>query len=124
MINEQSIFKKIKEQLSLRNKYFYWSTFILLIAILTWINNYGFYSHVERTSVRTVVQFEKSVLEIIDNYPKQNKEEIQQLIIKLASRWQHFSYYNSGIELILLNNERKILKDTKNWDRGLHLLNL
>lgn len=107
---------KIKEQLSLRNKYFYWSTFILLIAILTWINNYGFYSHVERTSVRTAIQFEKSVLEIIDNYPNQNKEEIQQLIIKLASKWQHFAYYNNGVEIILLNNEIKKIKDTKNWD--------
>lgn len=116
MIGMRSIFKKIKEQLSLRNKYFYWSTFIFLIAILTWINNYGFYSHVERTSVRTVIQFEKSLLEIIDNYPNQNKEEIQQLIIKLASRWQPFAYYNNGIELKLLNGEHKIIEDTKNWD--------
>jgi hypothetical protein len=116
MNNGQSIFKKIKEQLSLRNRYFYWSTFIFLIAILTWINNYGFYSHVERTSVRTAIQFEKSVLEIMANYPNQNKEEIQQLIIKLASKWQHFAYYNNGVEIILLNNEIKKIKDTKNWD--------
>lgn len=118
MIKEINIPKRIKDQLSLSNKYFYWSLFILLISILTWINNYGFYSHVERTSVRTVVQFEKNLLELIDNYPNQNKEEIQQLIIKLASRWQHFSYYNNGIELILLNNERKSLQDTKNWDNS------
>lgn len=116
MSEKRSIFQGIRNQLSLSNKYFYWSTFILLIGILTWINNYGFYSHVERTSVRTVIQFEKSVLEIIDNYPNQNKEEIQKLIIKLASRWQKFAYYNNGVELILLNNERKIVKDTKYWD--------
>lgn len=118
VINKQSIFQKIKEQLSLRNRYFYWSTFIFLIAILTWINNYGFYSHVERTSVRTVVQFEKSILEIIDNYPNQNKEEIQQLIIKLASRWQPFAYYNNGVELVLLDGTKKIIEDTKNWDNS------
>ena len=116
MGEKTSIFQLIRNQLSLSNKYFYWCTFIFLIGILTWINNYGFYSHVERTSVRTVIQFEKSVLEIIDNYPNQNKEEIQQLIIKLASRWQPFAYYNSGVELILLNHERKIIEDTKKWD--------
>ena len=116
MNEKQSIFQKIKEQLSLSNKYFYWSTFIFLIAILTWINNYGFYSHVERTSLRTAIQFEKSILEIINNYPNQNKEEIQQVIIKVASSWQHFAYYNNGVELILLNNEIKKIKDTKNWD--------
>lgn len=116
MGEKTSIFQLIRNQLSLSNKYFYWCTFIFLIGILTWINNYGFYSHVEKTSVRTVIQFEKSVLEIIDNYPNQNKEEIQQLIIKLASRWQPFAYYNSGVELILLNHERKIIEDTKKWD--------
>lgn len=116
MNEEKSVFQKKIEHLNLSNKYLYWSIFVFLISILTWINNYGFYSHVERTSVRTVIQFEKSVLGLIDNYPNQNKEEIQQLIIKLASRWQHFSYYNNGIELILLNDERKILKDTKDWD--------
>ena len=42
MNNEQSIFKKMKEQLSLSNKYFYWSTFIFLIGILTLTNNYYF----------------------------------------------------------------------------------
>lgn len=116
MREKTSIFQRIRNQLSLRNRYFYWSTFIFLIAILTWINNYGFYSHVERTSVRTAIQFEKTVLEIINNYPNQNKEEIQQLIIKLASRWQPFAYYNNGVELKLLDGKTEIIKDSKNWD--------
>ena len=47
---------KIKEQLSLTNRYFYWLVFISLIMILTAINNLYFYKHVERTAYRDTKQ--------------------------------------------------------------------
>ena len=50
---------KLKEKISLTNKYFYWFIFIILIMILTGINNLYFYKHVERTAYRDTTQLKE-----------------------------------------------------------------
>ena len=50
---------KIREKISLTNKYFYWFIFIILIMILTGINNLYFYKHVERTAYRDTTQLKE-----------------------------------------------------------------
>lgn len=103
---------------TLTNKYFYWGVFIVLIGIFTSINNYGFYSYAESSSKKAVRQFKTIILSIIDNYPNEDKEKIQKLIIDIATKWEENSHYNNGIELKLLNNEIKILKETENCRTG------
>ena len=63
------MFKDIK--LDLSNKYIFIVLSILLIFILTFINNYYFYEHVERTSSRQAVQLERLLINHIKlNNPK------------------------------------------------------
>lgn len=101
---------------TLTNKYFYWSIFIVLITILTGINNYGFYTNVEKNSIKAVRQFEKTILSVIGNYPNSNGEELQNIIIEITEQWNIFAYNNNGIKLILLNGVEKEIRKTRNWN--------
>lgn len=122
MINEQSIFKKIKEQLSLSNKYFYWSIFIFLIAILTGINNYYFYKHVERTAYRDTTQL-KELLQLQIKLCIQNNiliDECNNNLIQNTIVFANTAYYNLKTEI--KDFDQKIIwnKPEKDWDRVSH----
>ena len=113
MNNEQSIFKKIKEQLSLRNRYFYWSIFVFLIAILTGINNYYFYSHVDRSSERDVRQL-KIILEEQIQYCKKNGmkvDECNNLLELTIINFGKNAYYNDKLTINNVGNLIKIIND-------------
>ncbi len=104
MNEKQSIFQKIKEQLSLSNKYFYWSTFVFLIAILTSINNYYFYSHVDRSSKRDVRQL-KIILEEQIQYCKKKAIEVDECneLLKLTIiNFGKYAFYN---DKLIINGE-------------------
>mgnify|MGYP000494019219 CR=1 FL=1 len=117
MKKEGFLVKLRDKYFTLTNKYFYWSIFIFFVGVLTWINNYGFYSHVERTTVREVYQFEKTLLSLVNNYPNKNDEELQNIILDFTKKWKDEAYYINGIEIIYLDGSSKYLEETKNWDK-------
>jgi len=117
MKKEGFLVKLRDKYFTLTNRYFYWSIFIFFVGVLTWINNYGFYSHVERTTVREVYQFEKTLLSLVDNYPNKNDKELQNIILDFTEKWNDKAYYINGIEIIYLDGSIKPLRETKNWDK-------
>ena len=126
MNNEQSIFKKIKEQLSLRNRYFYWSIFVFLIAILTGINNYYFYSHVDRSSKRDVRQL-KIILEEQIQYCKKNGmkvDECNELLELTISNFGKNAYYNDKLTINgeIIPKERELNDKVVKSDINISLL--
>lgn len=101
MNNEQSTFQKVKEQFSLRNRYFYWSTFVFLITILTGINNYYFYSHVDKSSKRDVRQL-KIILEEQIQYCRKNGmrvDECNELLELTIINFGKNAYYNDKLTI-------------------------
>lgn len=117
MEKEGFLVKLRDKYITLTNRYFYWSIFIFFVGVLTWINNYGFYSHVERTTLREVYQFEKTLLSLVNNYPNKNDQELQNIILDFTKKWNDKAYYINGIEIIYLNGSVKYLRETKNWDK-------
>ena len=117
MKKEGFLVKLRDKYLTLTNKYFYWSIFIFFVGVLTWINNYGFYSHIERTTIRDVYKFEKTLLSLVNNYSNKNDEELQNIILDFTKKWKDEAYYINGIEIIYLDGSSKYLEETKNWDK-------
>ena len=122
MSEKESIFQRIRNQLSLSNKYFYWSTFIFLIAILTGINNYYFYKHVERTADRDTIQL-KELLHLQIKLCIQNNisiDECNNNLIQNTIVFANTAYYNLKTEIKDFNQKIIWSKPEKNWDRVSH----
>ena len=99
MRDKISIFQRIRNQLSLSNKYFYWSTFIFLIGILTLTNNYYFYSHVDRNSARDAQQLKIILEEQIEYCKRNNMEAIKcnELLLNNITAFNKKTYYNDTL---------------------------
>ena len=107
VVKEENILKKIKEQFSLTNKFFYWSLFIILTTILTGINNYYFYAHIKSATDRNNQLLE----DILRNYEEISKDtEISQDFInniKLIS--QAFLKKPSYTNSLIIKTEEAII---------------
>lgn len=103
-------------RLDLSNKLVYFFCSFLLIFILTFINNYYFYSHVLRTSERVGVQLEKMLVEYVKTNLNKNPLELQKDLIELIKSWSSYSYYNKELTVVDLDNQDIILIKPDKWD--------
>ena len=113
---------KIREKISLTNKYFYWFIFIILIMILTGINNLYFYKHVERTAYRDTTQL-KELLQLQIKLCIQNNISINECndnLIQNTAVFANTAYYNLKTEIRDFNNKIIWEKPEKDWDRVSH----
>lgn len=110
---------KFKSKLPLTNKYVYFGAIILLVAILTGINNFYFYDHIERSTERNAAQLEKIIKNEIYFCRKNRisgiryRNNIEAIVKKFAST----AYYN---DKIILKHEKKGLvwkKPSHEWDK-------
>lgn len=106
--------RKIKYNLS--NRYIFILLSIGLIFVLTFINNYYFYSHVERTSLRDGVQLEKMLIDYINNDSSKDPIKLEQELLSLTKTWLSNSYYIEELIVIDLNNNSIPLKKQNRWD--------
>ena len=111
---------KIREKISLTNKYFYWFIFIILIMILTGINNLYFYKHVERTAYRDTTQL-KELLQLQIKLCIQNNISINECndnLIQNTAVFANTAYYNLKTEIRDFNNKinpTKLQRDMARW---------
>lgn len=108
----------MKNFLKLSNKYFFILILFLFIAILSGINNYYFYLHVERSSVRNMSQLETQVIAYQKYCVKHAIESkyCQEGILVLAKAFSEKAYYND--KLILKNPDHVLWeKAVKDWDQ-------
>ncbi len=110
------MFKDIK--LDLSNKYIFIVLSILLIFILTFINNYYFYEHVERTSSRQAVQLERLLINHIKLNNLKEKDILGKELLSVVNEWKENSYYNNGIEIIDFDGKSYTLTQLKKWDKS------
>jgi hypothetical protein len=113
---------KIREKISLTNKYFYWFIFVILIMILTGINNLYFYKHVERTAYRDTTQL-KELLQLQIKLCIQNNISINECndnLIQNTAVFANTAYYNLKTEIRDFNNKIIWEKPEKDWDRVAH----
>ena len=113
---------KLKEKISLTNKYFYWFIFIILIMILTGINNLYFYKHVERTAYRDTTQL-KELLQLQIKLCIQNNITINECnnnLIQNTVVFANTAYYNLKTEIRDFNNKIIWEKPEKDYDRVSH----
>lgn len=110
------MFKEIK--LDLSNKYIFIVLSILLIFILTFINNYYFYEHVERTSSRQAVQLERLLINHIRLNNLKEKDIVEKELFTIINEWKENSYYNNGIEVIDFNGKSHTSTQLKKWDKS------
>jgi len=103
----------------LTNKYFFTGFIIVLVGILTAINNLYFYEHVDRSAGRNAHQL-KSMLESEIQFCRNNRisaKRYRENIKTLVKKFSKNAYYN---DLIILEHQtRGILwkKPTKDWDK-------
>ena len=108
--------KEIK--LDLSNKYIFIVLSILLIFILTFINNYYFYEHVERTSTRQAVQLERLLINHIKLNNLKEKDILEDELFSVVNEWRENAYYNNGIEIIDFSGKSHTLKQLRKWDKS------
>lgn len=114
--------QKILEKISLTNNYFYWGIFISLIAILSGINNYYFYKHVERTAYRDTIQLKK-LLNLQIDFCKQNNinlNKCNKILTQNTILFANTAYYNFKTEVQNFNQQIVWSKPERNWDRVAH----
>ena len=109
----------MKNYLTLSNKYFFLTLLILLIGILTGINNYYFYAHIERSAARNLSQLETQIY-AYKNYCMENtisSESCQAGLLVLAKAFSEKAYYNDTI--IVKDQNQNILweKPIRDWDK-------
>ena len=103
----------------LTNIYFFIGVIILLVAVLTGINNFYFYVHVERSSNRNAEQLE-SILENEIIFCRENRisgKRYRENIKNLVENFSKKAYYNDS--LILKHEEGYIIweKEKTDWDK-------
>lgn len=101
---------------NLSNKIIFFLILFFLVFILTFINNYYFYSHVERTSIRNGVQLEKTLVTYINNNLKKDKNFMNNDLLSFIKTWSNYSYYNKSLKIIDLNNKIHMVKKPDAWD--------
>lgn len=109
----------MKNYLTLSNKYFFLTLLVLLIGILTGINNYYFYAHIERSSARNLSQLETQIY-AYKNYCMENtisSESCQAGLLVLTKAFSEKTYYNNTI--IVKDQNQNILweKPIRDWDK-------
>lgn len=109
----------MKSYLALSNKYFFITLLIILIGILTGINNYYFYAHVERSAARNLSQLEIQI-NAYRNYCIEKtitSEQCSAAILILTKAFSEKAYYNNT--MIVKDKNQNILwkKPIKDWDK-------
>lgn len=109
----------MKNYLTLSNKYFFITLLILLIGILTGINNYYFYAHIERTAARNLSQLETQINDYNDFCIKNSmtSEQCTMGLLVLTKAFSDKAYYNDTI--IVKDQNKNILweKPIRDWDK-------
>jgi len=106
------------------NKYFFIGAVILLLTILTVINNYYFYTHITRSLERSDHQL-KDILETEVDFCRKNRisdKRYKEKIINILDDFSHYNYYNNTLILKGYkhrSNKIEIIwkKDKKDWDK-------
>lgn len=109
----------MKVYLTLSNRFFFSALLILLIGILTGINNYYFYAHIERSAARNLSQLEAQI-NAYQNFCIENSitsEQCNLSILVLTKAFSEKAFYNDTI--IVKDKNHNVLweKPTKNWDK-------
>lgn len=109
----------MKSYLTLSNKYFFITLLILLIGILTGINNYYFYAHTERAAARNLSQLETQI-NAYKGYCIENSitsEQCRKGMLVLTKAFSEQAYYNDTI--IVKDYKQNIIweKPTRDWDK-------
>lgn len=89
------------------NRYFFWGIWILLIAMLSGINNYYFYSHVERTAERDAKQI-KAIIEI-EKKCNLSKQFCENHIIEISKVFAEESSNNYNRSFKILDSDKQII---------------
>ena len=106
------------------NKYFFISAVILLLTILTAINNYYFYTHIERSLNRNNQQL-TNLLETEIEFCRKNRiseKRYKEKIINTLKIFSKYNYYNDNLFLKgykRRGNKIQVIwkKDKKDWDK-------
>ena len=94
--------------MTIGNNFIFYSMLILLITILTAVNNYYFYEHVYDTSGRNASQLEY-VLNTIDK----NTKNYEQQIVSISKAFSEKAYYN-GV-LVVKNKDNVLI-----WEKPIY----
>lgn len=108
----------LKSFFTLTNKYTFFLILFFTVTILTGINNYYFYQHVERSSSKNLDQI-STQLNSYYNYCKNKNiaiEECAGSLILISKSFSINAYYNDTF--VIKNNEKIVWeKPTKDWDK-------
>jgi hypothetical protein len=90
-----------------------------MLSILAGINNYYFYSHVERSAERNAIQLHKQLKFSINELINDNVtiDQINNNVIGLVSAWKSKAYYNNKLIVIDVKNNVHNLYIDKKWDK-------
>lgn len=109
----------MKSYLTLSNKYFFITLLILLIGILTGINNYYFYAHIEKSAERNLSQLEIQINSYKDFCIENSitSEQCRKGMLVLTKAFSEKAYYNDTI--IIKDPKQNILweKPISDWDK-------
>lgn len=111
--------QKLKEKMSLTNKYIFWSIIALVVILLTTINNYYFYVYMQqlskKDSSKLQTQLEMIVIQCKNNEIK--NKQCESHIIAAVQNWSEKTIYNKSLQLETLdgniNEIRKPMQYTK-----------
>lgn len=107
-----------KFHFNLSNKLVFILVSLFLIGVLTGINNYYFYSHVERTSTRDAVQLEKLLNNYLNHSSEKNKSIIKNNLLHIVKTWSNYAYYNNSLIVKDLNNKVLSYGNKRKWDKS------
>jgi hypothetical protein len=89
------------------NRYFFWGAWILLITLLSGINNYYFYSHVERTAERDAKQI-KAVIEL-EKKCNLSKKLCENHIIEVSKVFAEEASENYNRSFKVLDSDKQLI---------------
>lgn len=91
----------------LSNKFIFGTILILFIAILTTINNYYFYAHIERENIRSSERVQHIVDGVVNLCKKNNitTQICNQQIIDIIKEVSQYEYYLTSMEIFDFNNK-------------------
>jgi hypothetical protein len=89
------------------NRYFFWGAWIFLITLLSGINNYYFYSHVERTAERDAKQI-KAVIEV-EKKCNLSKKLCENHIIEVSKVFAEEASENYNRSFKILGSDKQLI---------------
>jgi len=106
---------------SLTNRYLFIGFIVFLVGILTAINNFYFYDHVERTTYRNASQLQ-SILKDEISFCREKKNKISRAryknnMKKIVKNFSKKAYYNDKIILNHESGELLFIKAKNKWDK-------